>query len=56
MKEQKRTPFTLVCDEAHLYLPIKEDADAVQKQALYIFYSPYPLHCFRNASIASLIA
>ena len=33
----KRTPFTLVCDEAHLYLPIKEDADAVQKQALYSF-------------------
>lgn len=37
MNEQKRTPFTLVCDEAHLYLPIKEDADAVQKQALYNF-------------------
>lgn len=37
MKSEKRTPFTLVCDEAHLYLPIKEDADAVQKQALYNF-------------------
>ena len=34
MNEQKRTPFTLVCDEAHLYLPIKEDADAVQKASI----------------------
>lgn len=33
----KRTPFTLICDEAHLYLPIKDEADAVQKQALYNF-------------------
>ena len=32
-----RTPFTLICDEAHLYLPIKDEADAVQKQALYNF-------------------
>lgn len=32
-----RTPFTIICDEAHLYLPIKEDADGVQKQALYNF-------------------
>lgn len=37
MNPQKRTPFTLVCDEAHLYLPLKEDADSVQKQALYHF-------------------
>lgn len=37
MDPDKRTPFTLVCDEAHLYLPIKEDADSVQKQALYNF-------------------
>lgn len=37
MNPDKRTPFTLVCDEAHLYLPIKEDADSVQKQALYNF-------------------
>lgn len=34
---EKRTPFTLLCDEAHLYLPVKEDADAVQKQSLYNF-------------------
>lgn len=37
MNSDKRTPFTLVCDEAHLYLPVKEDADSVQKQALYNF-------------------
>lgn len=37
MAPEKRTPFTLICDEAHLYLPTKEDADAVQKQALYNF-------------------
>lgn len=37
MDPTKRTPFTLICDEAHLYLPIKDEADAVQKQALYNF-------------------
>lgn len=37
MQPDKRTPFTIICDEAHLYLPIKEDADAVQRQALYNF-------------------
>ncbi len=37
MEPAKRTPFTLICDEAHLYLPIKDEADAVQKQALYNF-------------------
>lgn len=37
MNPDKRTPFTLVCDEAHLYLPVKEDADSVQRQALYNF-------------------
>lgn len=37
MSQEKRTPFTLICDEAHLYLPVKEDADAVQKQALFNF-------------------
>lgn len=37
MKSEKRTPFTLICDEAHLYLPIKEDADSVQRQSLYNF-------------------
>ncbi|WP_017473125.1 ATP-binding protein [Amphibacillus jilinensis] len=37
MKNDKRTPFTLLCDEAHLYLPVKDNADSVQKQALYNF-------------------
>jgi len=33
----KRTPVTLLCDEAHLYLPVRNDADAIQKQALGAF-------------------
>lgn len=33
----KRTPVTLLCDEAHLYLPLRDDADAVQRQALGCF-------------------
>lgn len=34
MNSEKRTPVTLLCDEAHLYLPVRDDADAVQRQAL----------------------
>lgn len=37
LRAEKRTPFCLVCDEAHLYLPVKDDADAVEKQALATF-------------------
>lgn len=37
MEAKSRTPVTLVCDEAHLYLPIREDADVIQKQALGAF-------------------
>lgn len=37
MRPAKRTPFALICDEAHLYLPVREDADAVEKQALATF-------------------
>jgi DNA helicase HerA-like ATPase len=37
MAPSSRTPVTLLCDEAHLYLPLREDADAVQKQALGAF-------------------
>lgn len=37
MNPKDRTPVTLLCDEAHLYLPIKEDADAIQRQALGSF-------------------
>jgi DNA helicase HerA-like ATPase len=36
-RPEKRTPFTVVCDEAHLYLPVRDDADAVQRQALAAF-------------------
>lgn len=37
MNPESRTPFTLICDEAHLYLPIRDEADSVQRQALYNF-------------------
>lgn len=37
LSPDKRTPFSLVCDEAHLYLPVKDDANAVEKQALATF-------------------
>lgn len=37
MSPGARTPVTLLCDEAHLYLPVREDADAVQRQALGAF-------------------
>ena len=37
LNPEKRTPLTFLCDEAHLYLPVREDADAVQKQALGAF-------------------
>ncbi|RVD48609.1 ATPase, partial [Mesorhizobium sp. M8A.F.Ca.ET.023.02.2.1] len=37
MSPKNRTPVTLLCDEAHLYLPVRDDADAVQRQALGTF-------------------
>lgn len=37
MPSGMRTPVTLLCDEAHLYLPVRDDADAVQRQALGSF-------------------
>lgn len=37
MQSDSRTPVTLLCDEAHLYLPVRDDADAVQRQALGSF-------------------
>lgn len=37
MKPEDRTPFTILCDEAHLYLPTKENVDSVERQALYNF-------------------
>lgn len=33
----RRTPVAIMCDEAHLYLPVREDADAVERQALASF-------------------
>ncbi|MGH7813991.1 MAG: ATP-binding protein [Candidatus Binataceae bacterium] len=37
MKDEARTPVCLVCDEAHLYLPVRSDADAAEKRALDTF-------------------
>lgn len=37
LNEEERTPFTILCDEAHLYLPLKENVDSVERQALYNF-------------------
>jgi hypothetical protein len=37
MEIEKRTPFVFICDEAHLYLPVRDDADVVERQALYVF-------------------
>lgn len=34
---EKRSPFAMVCDEAHLYLPVKDDAGSVERQALATF-------------------
>ena len=32
-----RTPLCLVCDEAHLYLPVRAEAEAVERRALETF-------------------
>lgn len=37
LNEEDRTPFTILCDEAHLYLPLKENVDSMERQALYNF-------------------
>jgi len=37
MQASARTPVCLVCDEAHLYLPVRADADAASKRALDTF-------------------
>ncbi len=37
MSSESRTPVCLVCDEAHLYLPLRSDADAATKRALDTF-------------------
>ncbi len=37
MRSDSRTPVCLVCDEAHLYLPVRSDTDAAAKRALDTF-------------------
>lgn len=37
MQPDQRTPVAIVCDEAHIYLPVREDADSVEKRALAVF-------------------
>jgi uncharacterized protein len=37
MEPTKRTPVCFVCDEAHLYLPVHEDSDALERRALQVF-------------------
>ena len=37
MDPTKRTPLSFVCDEAHLYLPVRDDADALARRALESF-------------------
>lgn len=37
LDEEQRTPLALVCDEAHLYLPVVEEADALAGRALAAF-------------------
>lgn len=37
MHADARTPVCLVCDEAHLYLPVRADSDAATKRALDTF-------------------
>lgn len=37
MAPTSRSPFTILCDEAHLYLPTRQDADAAERQALAAF-------------------
>jgi len=37
LDEEKRTPITLVCDEGHLYLPVKDNINVVQARAVEVF-------------------
>ena len=37
IEKDNRTPICLVCDEAHLYLPVKTEAEAVERRALETF-------------------
>ncbi len=37
MDKDSRHPLTIVCDEAHLYLPVRDAAEAAEKRALEAF-------------------
>lgn len=37
MNPEERHPISIVCDEAHLYLPVKNEADSPEKRALEAF-------------------
>ena len=37
MDKNSRHPLTIICDEAHLYLPVRDSAEAAEKRALEAF-------------------
>ena len=37
MDKESRHPLTIICDEAHLYLPVRDSAEAAEKRALEAF-------------------
>ena len=37
IEEDKRTPITIICDEGHLYLPVKDNINVVQSRAVEVF-------------------
>lgn len=37
MEVESRHPLTIVCDEAHLYLPVRDAAEAAERRALESF-------------------
>lgn len=37
LPRDKSTPITIVCDEAHLYLPVREETDSIEARALEVF-------------------
>jgi len=37
LDDKKRTPITFICDEGHLYLPVKDNINVVQSRAVEVF-------------------
>jgi hypothetical protein len=37
LDDKKRTPITSICDEGHLYLPVKDNINIVQSRAVEVF-------------------